>query len=205
MTAVRFSPHSLELTRGFDQQIRDAQGLQALNQQVYCMPGCDAVEVHLHRRILAQLLTHYAQMPMPDTLAGAGQRLFAGYLFHSRLRTEAPQIEQRLHGQVKRAITLLRQLLTNAHQLQHISRHGLTAVGGQAIERLGQRIAAIGGEALVDALKDSFHLTLDLLRRRPLRRAYILHGVTAAHGRPADTLKRVALSTAQQTHQHTHQ
>ncbi|MNP44082.1 hypothetical protein D3C76_1379300 [compost metagenome] len=93
------------------------------------MAGDDAVEVELHRGILAQGSTFDAQVLVAHTLAYLGQCLWFGHLLVTGLRAEAPQVEQRLYREVEGAITLLGKVLAQADQLEHVRRQGQALAG----------------------------------------------------------------------------
>ncbi|MNV66151.1 hypothetical protein D3C71_1588910 [compost metagenome] len=162
------------------------------------MAGGDAVEVHLQLDVLAQLLAVDAQVSMADALARGGNRFGAGHLLAARLGPEAPQVEQRLDGQVKGAITLQRQALAQAHQLQHILRHRHAGTGRRAVELLDQRIVAVGGHLTVDLGEDRLDAGLQGRGIRHSVGTHVFDRVGAAHGRTAEGLQRIGKQTARQ-------
>ncbi|MNZ93594.1 hypothetical protein D3C78_1126690 [compost metagenome] len=198
--AVRLAPARLQLAGGLHQVAAHPLLLQPGGDAVDGVAGGDAVEVHLNLGVLAQLLAVDMQVLVADTLTRLGDGLRTGHLLAARLGTEAPQVEQRLDGEVEGAVALQRQALAQAHQLQHVRRHGHAGAGRRAVEALDQRVVAVGGHLLVDLGEDRLDPGLQGLGVRHAVGAHVLDRVGAAHGRPAEGLQRVGKLAARQRH-----
>ncbi|MNI39807.1 hypothetical protein D3C73_939970 [compost metagenome] len=104
--AVKFLARRLEFARGFGEVIMDPHGLEPGRDAVDRVPRRDAVEVDFDGRVLAQPIALDAQVLMTDPRSRARQRLDGRDFFASGLGTEAPEIEQRLHREIERAVAL---------------------------------------------------------------------------------------------------
>jgi hypothetical protein len=95
-------------------------------------------------------------------------------------------------------------LFTHADQFEDGRGHFLTAIGGQVIEALDIRIAAVGRQLPVDVSEDFFHLDTNICRRRETGTAHVLDRIRAAHGRAAKAFHGVAVAAGGQHDDQSH-
>ncbi|RMR97365.1 hypothetical protein ALP75_203399 [Pseudomonas syringae pv. actinidiae] len=88
--AIGFEPADFQFASGLHHVVMHAKRVHPLGDTVYSVTGGDAVEVHLHGSVLAQLLPDDAQVAIAHQRAGPGQLPHQRHLFKQRMSAQPP-------------------------------------------------------------------------------------------------------------------
>ncbi|MNV69380.1 hypothetical protein D3C71_1622870 [compost metagenome] len=146
--------------------------------------------------VLAQLPPVYTQVPITAAQPRLGQLLGARHTLDPRLRTEAPQIEQRLEGRIESTAAFLSQLQPHAYYFEHPRGNRHATACRRPVERRDHRIVAVGGHLPIDFGQNRLGLGLEGQRIGDTLSGDIFDRVGAAHGRAAELFDLLRMQTA---------